>query len=73
MSWNTKNELEFLKKIGTYGVTPKDTRECLLGYLRASEHRHDWGKINKNTVVDFAIAKLDSLGTILCRNCKKLV
>jgi len=53
-SWGTKKEIDFLKGIGTHNNPPKSRQRCLIGYLRASRQRYDWGAINKRQVIEFA-------------------
>jgi hypothetical protein len=59
-AWTTKNELYFLKNIGTYNKG-KDPKKCLEGYIKGAELRDDWGKIDKKVVIKTAKAMLGSM------------
>ena len=60
MSWSTRDELNFLRKIGTFGLkgAGRDPKKCLEGYIKAAKNRVDWGKIDKEVAVETAKALL---------------
>ncbi len=59
--WGTKNEINFLTKIGTFGKQHKDPKPLLAKYIEAAEERHNWGKIDSEEVIRTARAMHDSL------------
>jgi len=48
---NTRTELEFLRRIGTHGMTPKDPLPLLKGYLKGAKNKVEWGKVKKEVVI----------------------
>ncbi len=62
--WNTKNELEYIDMLGTYGEKQPgekliDRMEmCLRSYISTWSLRHDWGKIDKFRALTAAKDKL---------------
>ena len=55
-TYNTQDELDFVKGIGTFRVVGKKkyTRRQLLEFYRETmEKRLDWGKIDKNAIVEY--------------------
>jgi hypothetical protein len=72
--WSTKNEIQFIRGIGTHTGTGmhipsrermsprleflKHKLRGLRGYLKGAELRVNWGHINKASVVEFAYEEI---------------
>lgn len=57
--WQTAHELDFLCKLGTWGMDAggpgaASRKALLMRYLRASRRRVDWGAIQREIVLDEA-------------------
>lgn len=62
MSWTTKNEIKFLRHIGTHDKKrPRNPKKCLEGYLKGAELRDDWGRIDKKEAIRTAKALLRTM------------
>jgi len=60
-TYNTQDELDFLKDIGNFRVVGKKkyTRRQLLEFYRETmEKRVNWGKIEKDVIVDYLSKEL---------------
>jgi hypothetical protein len=61
-SWTTKNEIAFIKGIGSHAIQSSSVKsktkvELLKGYLHGSLNR-DWGSMNKDEIIKFANAEI---------------
>lgn len=57
----TNAEIKFILSLGTNSEASKrrTRKELLLGYLDGSQKRMDWCQIDKDKVVNFAIAEIE--------------
>ena len=60
-TYNTQDELDFLKDIGNFRVVGKKKytrRQLLEFYQETMEKRVNWGKIEKEVIVDYLAKEL---------------
>lgn len=72
MSWNTTSELNFIRGLGSYGVSRAQRCKLLAGYLAGLFHRQDWGDIDRGVVIAAAEAALDRERGLEKRKKRKL-
>ena len=55
MTYNTADEMEFIRKLGTFRIYGNESRKSLLQkYIKTAKDRITWGRIHKQTIIDFA-------------------
>ena len=64
-SWTTKNEIDFIKKIGTGSfstisrkVKSTSRRKLLKGYINGCKLRDNWEGIDKDQIIAYAMNSL---------------
>ena len=63
--WSTANELHYLEHIGTFGKVFISTKQMLRNYIKhATIMRANWGEMNKQKVLAFALRRLKNEGRI---------
>ena len=69
--YNTTNEINFIKGLGTWcdrvAVNERLVKK-LEGYLEGASRRVYWGKIHKDEVVQFAKARLEAARLALAKS-----
>ncbi len=59
----THDECDFLEGLGSHwlpnGRPRGSRRELLMVYIEASEHRWDWGQMDRRAVMEYAVKLLD--------------
>lgn len=72
-AWTTRNEMEFIKKIGigihsqSARVLSKTQAELLQGYINGAKKRINWDGIDKDTVIGFAEEKLRNIKMLMLK------
>ena len=66
LSWTTKNEIDYIKSMGTHSkswrVKGMSFEHMLRKYLNAAYKRTDWGNIDRVRVIAFVKAELRLCG-----------
>ena len=57
--WTTEKEIEFLAKLGTYGVIRKDRFELLRGYLKSMSLRAKWDRMDPEQILSAVTLMLE--------------
>ena len=63
MSHTTQDEIQFIKHLGKHTLCnenyqgPRDRQELLSGYLAGCTQRENWGGIDKDAVMEFAMSE----------------
>ncbi len=48
--WTARDEIKFLRELGTHSMNPPERKELLRGYARGIERRIRWGSIEAQAV-----------------------
>lgn len=57
VNWTTRDEIEFLSQLGTYGRTPRTKKEILKTYdlyIAAADIRENWAGISRQRAIEAA-------------------
>lgn len=58
IAYKTECEMEFIRRIGSYGPHAAAFRlskaELLRGYIAGAKKRHDWGEIDREKIIEYA-------------------
>jgi len=54
LGWLTKDELLFLKGLGSHGRTLRPRQKLLRGYIRAAGSRVEWDRVDRDIAIKTA-------------------